>query len=121
MSRKYYAYGTYSENGKLYTKDGKEIKQPEKYYEVCRKNYQKKSSTSEKNGYKKTYSSSKTNYNNYGGWKQKKYYNDNYESWQERNMRERENAHNAGIEGVEYMSDEEYELFDLGYLTEDDF
>ena len=38
MIRKYYAYGTYAENGILYTKEGREIKNPKKYYEVCREN-----------------------------------------------------------------------------------
>ena len=38
MAKKYYAYGTYAENGKLYTHDGKEIKNKEAYYNECRKN-----------------------------------------------------------------------------------
>ena len=38
MGRKYYAYGTYSENGKLYTHDGKEIKNKNAYYDECRRN-----------------------------------------------------------------------------------
>lgn len=34
----YYAYGTYAKNGKLYTMEGKEIKNKEAYYSECRRN-----------------------------------------------------------------------------------
>lgn len=38
MAKRYYAYGTYAENGKLYTHDGKEIKDKDVYYAECRRN-----------------------------------------------------------------------------------
>ena len=46
MGRKYYAYGTYAENGILYTKDGIEIKDKEAYYDRCRENISKTSKDS---------------------------------------------------------------------------
>lgn len=106
--RKYYGYGTYSEDGKLYTKSGKEIKDPEKYYESCRRNYKKTHKSFQSNSY--------TNSNSYDDWE---------ENYQNKVARERENAieayHEYGIEGVEYMSDEELDLLDMGYLSEDDY
>lgn len=38
MGRKYYAYGTYAEDGVLYTQDGEKIKDKNAYYAECRRN-----------------------------------------------------------------------------------
>lgn len=67
--RKYYAYGTYAENGKLYNMEGEEIKNSKKYYDECRKNKEKSSG--------KTYSSKgfvyeyKENHQKYNYYKKK--------------------------------------------------